>query len=146
MATLPHPTTRTTADSSIGPWPSSGPNPGAGDRREAVDYLGAVAAFGRCVAAGPGTDVLLHDACELAALMLGADLIMVARLSPDAKRLELQVASFTKEGAIVVQNLEGISPEPDLSMAGFAMNAANVVHSDDIVAERRFTDLLLRRL
>ncbi|MHB8902535.1 MAG: PAS domain S-box protein, partial [Thermoguttaceae bacterium] len=42
--------------------------------------------------------------------------------------------------------IEGISPEPDLSMAGFAMNAANVVHSDDIVAERRFTDLLLRRL
>ena len=114
--------------------------------KETVDCLSAVSAFGRCVAAGPEPAVLLHDACELAALVIQADLLLLARLSADAKKLNLQIVSFNEKRKVVIQNPEGISAEPDISMAAFAMHSADIVLTEDIVAERRFTDLLLRRL
>lgn len=113
--------------------------------RRTVDYLSAVSAFGRCVAAGPELAVLLHDACELARLVAQADLLMVAQLTPDARQLSLQVASFNEKRKVVVQSLDAISPDPDVSMAAFSMHAADVIHSESIVSESRFTDLLLRR-
>lgn len=113
---------------------------------ETVDYLSAVASFGRCVAAGPELPVLLHDACELAALVIQADMLLIAQLAADAKQLTLQIASFNEERKVIVQSPDAISAEPDISMAAFAMHSADVIQCDDIVAERRFTDLLLRRL
>ncbi len=113
---------------------------------ETVDYLSAVSSFGRCVAAGPELPVLLHDACELAALVIQADMLLIARLTADEKQLAIQIASFNEERKVIVQSPDAISAEPDISMAAFAMHSADVIQSDDIVAERRFTDLLLRRL
>ena len=113
---------------------------------ETVDYLSAVASFGRCIAAGPDPAVLFHDACELAALVIQADMLLVAQLAADGRNLKLQIASFNEKGKVIVQKLEAISAEPDISMAGYAMHSADVVQCEDIVAERRFTDLLLRRL
>ncbi|NLS90557.1 MAG: PAS domain S-box protein [Planctomycetaceae bacterium] len=114
--------------------------------RKTVDYLSAVSAFGRCVAAGPELAVLLHDACELAQLVAQADLLMIAQLTPDARQLSLQVASFNEKRKVSVQSLDAISADPDISMAAFSMHAADVVQSENIVTESRFTDLLLRRL
>ncbi len=114
--------------------------------REMVDHLAAVAAFGRYVAAGPSLSILLHDACELAALSMGADILLVAQLTGDAKRLTLHVAAFNNEQEVVVQSLAPIPADPSTSMAAFAMSSADLVQSEDIVAERRFTDLVLRRL
>ena len=111
-----------------------------------MDYLSAVASFGRCIAAGPDLPVLLHDACELAALVIQADMLLLTQLTPDAKKLSLQIASFNEKRKVIIQNPEAISVEPDISMAAFTMHSADVVRSEDIVAERRFTDLTLRRL
>ena len=113
---------------------------------ETVDYLSAVASFGRCIAAGPDLPVLLHDACELAALVIQADMLLLTQLTPDAKKLTLQIASFNANRKVIIQNPDAISVEPDISMAAFTMHSADVVQSEDIVAERRFTDLTLRRL
>ncbi len=114
--------------------------------KETVDQLAALSAFGRYVAAGPSPSVLLQDACELAALTIQADMLLLAQLTHDAKRLSLQVASFDENRKVTIRSLDPISAESNTSMAAFAMYSADVVQSEDIVAERRFTDLLLRRL
>lgn len=113
---------------------------------ETVDYLSAVSSFGRCIAAGPDLAVLFHDACELASLVIQADLLLIARLTEGGKKLRLQIASFNAKRKVVIQTPEAISADPDISMAAYAMHSADVIQSEDIVAERRFTDLLLRRL
>ncbi len=113
--------------------------------RETIDYLSAVSAFGRRIAVGPDVSVLLHDACELAALVIQADLLLLARLTPDGKKLNLQIATFDGNRKVVVQSPDSISAEPDVSMAAFAMHSADTIQSEDIVAESRFTDLLIRR-
>ncbi len=113
--------------------------------RETVDYLSAVSAFGRCVAAGPDFSVLLHDACELASLVVQADMLLVAQLTDDGRMLTLETASFNDRRKAIVERLDPISADADISMAAFALHSADVVQSEDLVAERRFTDLLLRR-
>ena len=113
--------------------------------RETVDYLSAVSAFGRCVAAGPDFSVLLHDACELASLVVQADMLLVTRLSDDGRMLTLETASFNERRKAIVERLDSISADADISMAAFALHSADVIQSEDLVAERRFTDLHLRR-
>lgn len=112
---------------------------------ETVDYLSAVSAFGRCVAAGPDFSVLVHDACALASLVVQADMLLVARLTDDGRMLALETASFNDRRKVIVERLDPISADADISMAAFALHSADVVQSEDLVAERRFTDLHLRQ-
>ena len=110
------------------------------DRRQA-----AIVTLGRRAIAPPDISLLMQDAAGLLAETLDAQFSGVAQPSQDDQSLVMQLFAtgrFAKSEQAVTQNL---SPEKHLSMVGFALSVAHPIAIDDLAAESRFSDALLKR-
>lgn len=110
----------------------------------------ALLTFGRRSNARPPLSVLMQDAVALAGEVLDADFRGVAELHSDGHGLALKLTP----GAAGEASSEVLAQESSLSadstcddsMAVYTLNAARPIVADDLIAEKRFTDLFLRRL
>lgn len=106
----------------------------------------AMLAFARRASAQPEISVLMQDAMALLSEALGTELGGVGEILPDGRTLVMRVAATDKHGKLVNPITHDTPLSAEGSMAGFALNAACPVVIPNLSAEKRFTDLLLRRL
>jgi PAS domain S-box-containing protein len=109
-------------------------------RREA-----AILAFGRRTSAQPHVSLLMQDAGALLTEVLQADLNGVAK-SVGSNTLMLTVSGGEEFGKLARPLVHQGPFDPAVSMAAYAMNAAEPIISDDIAHDLRFSDLFLRRV
>jgi len=119
---------------------------GAGQRDPYARRQAALLAFGRRAAVSPPLAVLMQDAGALVAEVLGADLSGVGELYGDGNRLAMRIVATDRQGRVVDGVNHLYSLEPEGSMVAYAINTASPVVASDLAAERRFTDLFLRKL
>lgn len=119
--------------------------PGAGQRDPYARRQAALLAFGRRAAVSPPLAVLMQDAGALVAEVLGADLSGVGELYGDGKRLAMRIVATDRQGRVVDGVNHLYSLETEGSMVAYAINTASPVVASDLAAERRFTDLFLRK-
>lgn len=108
--------------------------------------LAAVLAFGRRTSIQPQLDLLMQDAVALVNEVLQGDLAGFGEVGQDGKTLTLRTASVDSHGEWIGAKTHKSSLQGLDSMAAFALNSAMPVVSEELVRERRFTDLFLRQL
>lgn len=119
-------------------------------RSEQVDprarQQAAVLAFGSRTNARPQLSVLMQDAVVLVAEILQANLTGVGEVVADGRTLTLTIAAIGTEGRPVDPVVHKSSLDAVDSMAAYALNAASPIVTSELAAEKRFTDVFLRRL
>ncbi|MEN6494190.1 MAG: PAS domain S-box protein [Thermoguttaceae bacterium] len=106
----------------------------------------AMLAFGRRASSRPEIGVLMQDAMALVAEALETDLGGVSEVLADGQTLSLKIAGTDRHGKLVCPTTHSTPLSAEVSMAGYALNAACPVVTPNLPCEKRFTDLVLRRL
>jgi PAS domain S-box-containing protein len=105
----------------------------------------ALLAFGRRASAHPPLSVLIRDAAELVAEVLGADLAGVGEVTTGGTMLELKLFVMDKQGKPSSLAVHDSPLDTTDSMAAFALRTASPVATADLARETRFTDGFLRK-
>lgn len=105
----------------------------------------AVLAFGRRANAQPPISILMQDAVALVSEVIGERLCGVGEVARN-NTLMLKVATTNSQGRLVNPVTHEAELVAENSMGAFALQSGSPVTSADLVAERRFTDLFLRKL
>jgi PAS domain S-box-containing protein len=103
----------------------------------------AIWALGRRAATRADLNLLKQDAVSLLSEILGGDLGGIAEITADGA-LEARITVVDADGRAVPLAASRLTLEPAASMAAFVMSDASAVISNNLVAERRFADLMLR--
>jgi PAS domain S-box-containing protein len=111
-----------------------------------VRQQAAVLAFARRTNVQPALSILMQDAAALVAEVLRADLSGVAQVVGGGNTLSLQITGSDAEGRPLDPINRKSNMEPKGSLAGYTLSVARSVVSLDLAAEKRFSDLFLRKL
>ncbi len=125
--------------------PTATPATGGQGKRDPLKRQQAVVAIGRRAIAPPDTFILMQDAAALLAEMLDTEASAMVKLSADGQSLRLRLALGDTEAADRgAPTCETGSSGTD-SLAGYALQVAHPVVVANLVEEKRFVDLFLRK-
>jgi PAS domain S-box-containing protein len=111
---------------------------------EAASSQDALLAFGRRASAHPPLSVLIRDAAELVAEVLGAELAGVGEVTPGGTTLELQLFAMNPQGKPTRLARHEAPLDSNDSQGAFALRTASPVATADLAKETRFDDRFLR--
>ena len=106
----------------------------------------AVLTFARRVNAQPHLSVLMQDAGAIVAEVLAADFSGVGEVVSDGKELLLTVNSTDPEDMVVNPVVRKSSLDAADSLAAWTLDGGNPVVVPELGAEKKFSDLFLRKL
>lgn len=102
-------------------------------------------AMGRRAIAPPDPSILIQDAAELLAETLDTEASATAELSPDGRSLRLRLVRGETEPAEPRTLVHETSSAGTDSLAGYVLQVAHPVVVVNLIEEKRFVDLFLRK-